>query len=235
MHIGILKCGQSPEAIRDEMGDYDDLFRNLLAGRGFRFTTWHVEAMAFPDTPHDAQGWLLTGSRHGVYENHPFIPPLEAFIRNAHAAHVPMVGICFGHQIMAQALGGKVIKSPKGWAVGPQDYDFEGQHVVLNAWHQDQVVELPPGARVIGSNDHCEYAALAYGDRAFSVQAHPEFDSGFINGLIRHRGGLVPPDLVSTAKARLDGTNRSAPLADRIEQFFKASRIAAAPADRETA
>ena len=64
----------------------------------------------FPEGIHDADGWLITGSRHGAYEDHPWIPPLEEFIRDAYAAQVPLVGICFGHQIIAQAMGGKVEK-----------------------------------------------------------------------------------------------------------------------------
>lgn len=226
MRIGILKSGQSPEVIRDELGDYDTMFEKLLAGRGFDFRSYHVEAMEFPESIHDADGWLLTGSRHGVYEDHAFIAPLEAFIRSAYDAQVPLVGICFGHQIIAQALGGKVVKSPKGWAVGAQDYDFDGQKVTLNAWHQDQVVELPQGAQVIGQNDFCENAALVYGDRAYTVQAHPEFGDGMIQGLIDHRSdGVVPPDRVAQAENRM-GSARPAAIADRIEHFFKAPRAA---------
>ena len=106
MRIGILQCGQSPAQLKRDLGDYPDMFVRLLAGREFDFTTWHVEGMEFPQDIHDADGWLLTGSRHGAYEDHAFIPPLEDFIRRAHDAGVPMVGICFGHQIIAQALGG---------------------------------------------------------------------------------------------------------------------------------
>src|SRR5690606_29335884 len=114
MRIGILKTGQPPGEIRAEHGDYDDMFQRLLAGRGFDFTSYHVEAMDLPASVHDADGWLITGSRHGVYEDHPFIAPLEDFIRRAMAEHVPLVGICFGHQIIAQALGGQVGKHPAG-------------------------------------------------------------------------------------------------------------------------
>lgn len=224
MRIGILKCGQSPDVIRGEVGDYDDMFERLLSGRGFEFTSWHVEAMEFPASVKDADGWLITGSRHGVYEDHAFIPPLEAFIRDAYAAHVPVVGICFGHQIIAQALGGKVIKSPKGWAVGAQDYDFDGEKVTLNAWHQDQVVELPPGATVVAQNEFCENAALVYNDRAFSVQAHPEFGDSVIQGLIEHRSSAVPSERVAGAEGRMGGEIHSSLLADKIERFFKAPR-----------
>ena len=226
MRIGILKCGQSPEVIRAELGDYDTMFERMLAGRGFDFDSYHVEAMEFPGDVHAADGWLLTGSRHGVYEDHEFIPPLEDFIRRAYAAGVPLVGICFGHQIVAQALGGRVEKYAGGWAVGPQDYDFGGQKVTLNAWHQDQVVELPEGAEVIATNGFCENAALLYADRAFTVQAHPEFPDEFIAGLIEHRGSTVPEPLIDAARAGL-GTADPASVADRIEAFFRLPRAAA--------
>ena len=160
MLIGILQTGEAPDALRDASGDYPDMFRSLLAGRGFTFRTWRVVDMAFPDDVHQAEGWLITGSRHGAYEDHAFIPPLEGFIRDAYVARVPMVGVCFGHQIIAQAMGGRVEKYAGGWTVGPTDYDFDGETVTLNAWHQDQVTVAPQGARVIASNDFCANAAL---------------------------------------------------------------------------
>lgn len=235
MRIGILQCGQSPAQLKRDLGDYPDMFVRLLAGRGFDFTTWHVEGMEFPQDIHDADGWLLTGSRHGAYEDHAFIPPLEDFIRRVHDAGVPMVGICFGHQIIAQALGGTVVKHPGGWAVGAQDYDFGGQPVTLNAWHQDQVVALPPGAQVAGRNAFCENAALIYGDRAFTVQAHPEFRDDFIQGLMDTRAkGVVPDDLLAGAAARMGQADGASLLADRIEAFFKQPR-ALARADKGAA
>ena len=233
MRIGILQCGQAPAELKQDMGDYPDMFTRLLAGRGFDFRTWHVEGMEFPAGVHEADGWLLTGSRHGAYEDHPFIPPLEAFVRDAYAAGVPMVGICFGHQIIAQALGGTVVRHPGGWAVGAQDYDFGGRPVRLNAWHQDQVVALPPDARVCGRNDFCENAALVYGDRAFTVQAHPEFDDLFIQGLIDTRGkGVVPAERLAGAGARMGQADGAALLAERIEAFFRQPRALALPGSR---
>lgn len=225
MHIGILQCGRSPKVFRDNLGDFDSMFQNLLTGRDFLFSSWHVEGMEFPNSVHDADGWLLTGSRHGVYEDQPFIAPLEDFIRRSYDAAVPMVGICFGHQIIAQALGGTVIKSPHGWVVGTQDYDVEGGKIALNAWHQDQVVTLPPHARVIGSNPVCDYAMLAYQDRAMTIQAHPEFDDDVISALIEHRSkGIVPSDRIKQACDDMGTPLQSRVIADRIEQFFKSPR-----------
>lgn len=225
MRIGILQCGQAPEQLKGTMGDYPAMFRDLLAGRGLDFTTYHVEAMQFPDQVDDEEGWLITGSRHGAYEDHDFIAPLEEFIRRAYDAHVPMVGICFGHQIIAQALGGKVIKHPDGWAVGVQDYDFGGQQVALNAWHQDQVVSLPEGAQVAGRNAFCENAALVYDDRAYTVQAHPEFRDEFVDGLIEHRAkGVVPQPLLDQAYERMGEKLGTELIADQIEAFLKQPR-----------
>lgn len=225
MLIGILQTGQSPDPLRAEAGDYPDMFETLLAGHGLRFRRYNVEAEDFPASVTECEGWLITGSRHGAYEAHAFIPRLEAFLREAFAAGVPIVGVCFGHQILAQALGGKVERSGKGWAVGPQDYDFGGEKLTLNAWHRDQVTAIPPGATVIAQNDFCEYAALAYDDRALSVQAHPEFSDAFVEGLMRTRGpGLVPDPLMAEARARLGPPNSAPAIARRIADFFKYPR-----------
>lgn len=228
MKIGILQTGQAPDALRAE-GDYPAMFEALLGGHGFDFAAWHVEAGDFPASVRDADAWLITGSRHGAYEDHPFIPRLEAFIRQAKAAGVPMAGICFGHQVMAQALGGRVEKYAGGWSVGPTDYDFEGERVRMNAWHQDQVTEAPPGARVVGRSDFCSVAALSYGDWGYSVQAHPEFGDGFVRGLIETRGrGKVPDAQLDAALDRLGAPLDSPRIGDRIAAFFKASRARAA-------
>ena len=225
MQIGILQTGQSPDVLKDDMGDYPDMFERLLAGRGLTFRRYHVENMDFPKDVHDCEGWLITGSRHGAYEDHPFIRPLEDFIRKAYAEKVPVVGICFGHQIIAQAMGGKVEKFARGWSVGPTEYDFGGDRVTLNAWHQDQVTEKPAVAERVGTSDFCENAALLYDDRMFSVQAHPEFRDEFVDGLMKTRGkGRVPDELMATATAKLGKPNSSASMADRIADFFKQPR-----------
>lgn len=224
MHIGILQTGHAPDEIRASQGDYDAMFARLLGGHDFTFTTWNVVDMDFPASVHDAEGWLITGSRHGVYDDLPFIAPLEALIREAFEARVPIVGICFGHQIVAQALGGRVEKFGGGWAVGRRVYDWQGREVALHAWHQDQVIEPPEGAEVLAGNDFTRYAALRYGDRALTVQPHPEFGAEVIDGLIRHRGAAVPPERLEAARASL-----SAPVADRavarqLAEFLKAPR-----------
>jgi GMP synthase-like glutamine amidotransferase len=225
MRIGILQTGLAPEALSDTMGDYPDMFARLLDGQGFTFRTFRVVEGEFPADVHDCDGWLITGSRHGVYEDHPWIPPLEQFIRDAFAARVPVVGICFGHQIVAQAMGGKVERYDGGWAVGATEYDFSGEKLVLNAWHRDQVTRAPESARVIATNDFCANAALLYDDRAFTVQAHPEFRPEFVDGLMKTRGkGLVPDDVMAAAATRLADPIQDRTMAGRIAAFFKEPR-----------
>ncbi len=226
MKIGILLTGHVPEALAPELGDYDGMFMSLLRGEDFSFETWNVVDMVFPPGPEAADGWLITGSRHGAYEDLPFIPPLEDFIRAAHAADRPLVGVCFGHQIVAQALGGKVEKFPGGWSVGRQGYNWQGSTVHLNAWHQDQVVERPEGATVVASSDFCANAALLYGDRIFTVQAHPEYGPAELGGLITHRSAAVEPDRVAAARETLADPLDSAEVGRMMGRFFRERRIA---------
>jgi GMP synthase-like glutamine amidotransferase len=223
MKIGILQCGHAMDAVKAVHGDYDQMFRRLLGDHGLEFDTWNVVDMEFPPGIDAADGWLLTGSRHGVYDDLPFIAPLEDFVRRAYEAGVPLVGICFGHQLIAQALGGKVVKFDGGWSVGHQNYAFEGLgEVALNAWHQDQVVELPPGAQRVASSPFCQNAALVYGDRALTVQAHPEFSNDLIADFVRLRRGTagLPDELLDAAAGKLGSMPDSGRLGRRIADFF---------------
>src|SRR5258705_13526781 len=130
---------------------------------------------------------LITGSSAGVYDAFDWIAPLEGFVRIAHDKKVPMVGVCFGHQLIAQALGGTACKSEKGWGLGRHIYDvapgngvIEGTRIALACSHQDQVITPPAGARTILSSDFTPHAGLLYaGDTTLSVQAHPEFSVGY--------------------------------------------------------
>lgn len=225
MKIGILLTGHAPDTLISTTGDYDAIFAEMLGGHGLSFHNYPVVHGQFPQSAGDADGWLITGSKHGAYEDHPWIAPLEGLIRDIYASGLPLIGVCFGHQIIAQALGGKVEKFAGGWAVGHAEYTQGDQTLAVNAWHQDQVTRRPEDARVLARNDFCENAILAYGDTIWTIQPHPEFSAFFVDGLIRTRGrGVVPDALLEAAAAGLDRPNNNADIAAHMVGFFKKER-----------
>ena len=207
--IGILQCGDAPAELRAQFGPYGAMVQRLLGpGRDARILD--VTRGDLPTSPAACDAYVLTGSPAGVYEDLPWIPPLLEFLRAA-KGRAKLVGICFGHQAMAQAFGGQVVKSPKGWGIGVQRYDVVRQapwmngagHVDAPASHQDQVVTLPPAARVVAASAFTPYAGLDYGD-AISFQFHPEFDPAFGTALVEARrdryGALAEPAIASYAR-----------------------------------
>jgi len=205
--LGILLCGHIPEELTRHHSAYDGMFRQLLGEDTFTYTTYDVTQGNVPINGNDEDAWLITGSRHGVYEDHAWIAPLENLIRDAYAKAVPIVGVCFGHQILAQALGGRVEKFSGGWSVGRVTYNmtetFGNGPTDILAFHQDQVVELPNDAKVIGSTDFCQYAALRYGNKALSLQPHPEFYDSYMADLIETRGKIMSKETREQARTSL--------------------------------
>lgn len=230
MKIGILQTGPVPADLVDQFGEYPDFFVRLLSPHGFDFQSWSVVDGVFPDSVEDADGWLITGSRHGVYEDHPWMQPLMQFIRDTYAAGRPLVGVCFGHQAIAQALGGHVEKFTGGWSIGPKVYHFDGPGLtgdkVIHAYHQDQVITPPEGAQTIAHNDFCAHAALYYLGHALSVQPHPEFGDAYTRALIETRGpGVVPDDRLAEASAKLGTPLDSGDVAALFARFFRERSI----------
>ena len=222
MKIGILQTGKVPEQLASSHGEYPAMFQHLLGPYGFSFETWAVVDGVLPHSPNDADGWLITGSRHGAYEDHPWIKPLETFITDVFTAEVPLVGVCFGHQIVAQALGGTVEKFGGGWSVGPTRYSVAGADMTIHAWHQDQVTVKPDSADVVGHSPFCRHAALLYPGKAYTVQPHPEIRDGYAQGLLDLRApGLVPQDRIDTARAALGTALDSDTMAAQFATFFR--------------
>lgn len=222
MKIGLLRAGHAPDGMMKLQGDYDKMFELLLDGNDFTYETFSVVDGEFPAGPQDADGWLITGSKHGAYEDLPWIAPLEELVLAIAATSKPLIGVCFGHQIIAQAMGGKVVKFDGGWAVGRKEYMLDGKQLSLNAWHQDQVIELPENARVVGHSDFCANAMLAYGDNIWTIQPHPEFPAASVEFLINARGrGVVPDPLLDAATTTLPLPTNNADIATHMAQFFK--------------
>src|SRR5687768_8806219 len=212
MKVGILEtCGPPPQLV-PRFGDYPAMLETLL-GPGWETARYDVAAGVLPSDPADHDAWLITGSPAGVYEPHPWIPPLKDFLRTA-KGRAKLVGFCFGHQVMAEAFGGRVEKSDRGWGIGLQSYDVaerapwmdEVESFAVPVSHQDQIVVQPPASRVLARNPFSPFGLLAYDDQpAISFQGHPEWEPDFAKALIEVRRDRLPaPD---EAIASLDAPN----------------------------
>jgi GMP synthase-like glutamine amidotransferase len=197
MKLAILETGRPPAGVREQFGDYPSMFRKLFGEDAYDYATFDVEAGQLPERADAFPAYVITGSSAGVYDPLPWIAPTMDFLRQA-KGRAALVGVCFGHQIMAEAFGGKVIQSPKGWGVGLHHYDVReradwmdaSRRIGVPASHQDQVVEPPPGARVVAASDFTPFGMLAYGDQpAISIQLHPEFEPAYAKALIENRRG----------------------------------------------
>lgn len=229
MRLGILETGRPCEALRAQFGGYADMFAALF-GSEFQYRRFDVQALELPGAVELCDAYLVTGSPAGVYDPLPWIAPLMDFLRQA-KGRTRLAGVCFGHQIMAEAFGGQVIKSPKGWGVGLHTYDvldagrFIGgaRQVSLIASHQDQVVTLPPGARVLAGSHFTPYAALAYDDgMSISTQPHPEFSVEFAEALIASRmGGPLSLGQGEAAMASLQAPNDSSRVGAWLRDFLR--------------
>lgn len=225
MFLGILQTGRVSDDARALYGGYLDMFARLFEPRGFELRLWEVVDGELPEGPDAADAWLITGSPHAVYEDRPWIAPLEALIRDIRDAGRPLVGICFGHQIVAQAFGGRVEKFPGGWALGRRTYEIAGRKLAMNAAHQDQVIDPPQGATHLGGNAFTKHAALAYGDHILTLQPHPEIEAGFMSYLLRLRGTHLSPGELDAAIAELDAENDAALVADWLADILRGTPV----------
>ncbi len=225
--IAILETGVPPEALRDDYDDYPARFRTLL-GDGVPTTRFNVQEGRLPDDPSAFEGVVVTGSAAGVYEDHFWIPRLIDWLQAARG-RTRILGICFGHQAMAQAFGGRVEKSDRGWGVGLHRYDILGHEpwmfpkadsVAIPVSHQDQVVAVSPDARVIAACAFTPHAGLAWGADAVSFQCHPEFQPAYAAALVELRRGRIPDAVADEAITSLRRPNDRALMTAWIRAFL---------------
>ena len=233
--VTIIETGLVSPRNRELHGSYPQMFERMIGAADANVAFGTVSIPAGDPLPEvdRLEAILITGSAAGVYDDFEWIAPLEQFVRTAHASGVPMVGVCFGHQLIAQALGGTVRKSEKGWGLGRHVYDvapgngmIEGTQIALACSHQDQVITPPDGATTILSSDFTPYAGLLYaGGRTLSVQPHPEFSVGYALAcceMARSKGD-APDSVVTSAKASLAEPLDSARLGGAIARFLTRS------------
>jgi GMP synthase-like glutamine amidotransferase len=230
LKIGILETGVPPPDLQARFGLYGAMFEHLLGGTTFDWALYDVRAGAFPARPEECDGYVITGSAAGVYDPEPWIGETQTFLQSA-KGNAALVGVCFGHQLMAQAFGGRVIKSPKGWGVGLHRYEVVGHRAWMDeartiaaaASHQDQVVEAPPNTTVLAASDFTPLGMLVYDDQpAISIQLHPEFDPAYAQALIElRRGSRYGEAQADAAINSLDEPDDRARLGRWIGRFLK--------------
>ncbi len=204
MKVGLLECDHVLERFRHIAGDYHDMFASWLPKVEMR--CFDVRNGEFPALVNACDAYLTTGSRYSAYDDEAWIKTLKEFVWQLREAEKPFVGICFGHQILAEALGGKVEKAESGWGVGvhrvkvvqPEPWMIPEQSVCgLQFMHQDQVIRLPEESVVLGRTEHCPVAMFRVGRGMLGIQPHPEFVPAYTEALIRDR-----IERVGEAKAR---------------------------------
>jgi len=229
LRAGLLIVGHVDERSRFIAGDYPELFSALLAPVGVEVVPYAADTGQLPASLGECDGWLCSPSRLSVYDDEPWIADVEDVLRAAINEDRAFVGICFGHQLLAQALGGRVERAAAGWGVGVQEYEIvEPLRIMqpplecfsLIASHRDQVVAVPPGAQIIARSDQCPVAGLAVGEHVWTLQGHPEFVPELADHLLAGRVDLIGATRVAAARASLDRPLDRATVAGWIEHFF---------------
>jgi len=232
MKLGILKTDAVRPEWVPEFGEYPDMFMTLLSAVDpeLEFAVYDVQQGEYPADIHEVDAYLMTGSKSSVYDDEPWIEDLVAFVRKLNNERKKLVGICFGHQMVAQALGGKTEKSPKGWGVGLHTHTFSEQpdwhdgelDLDILVSHQDQVVDLAEGANVLAGSAFCENAVTQLGDHILTFQGHPEFIPAYAREIMNLRRELIGEPAYSGGMASLSGTHQGNRVARWIHNFLKA-------------
>lgn len=229
MKIGLLECDHVLAKFQPIAGDYRQMFAALFPG--MEIIPFDVCNGRWPDSPDVCDGFMCTGSKFSVYDDIPWIHDLQAFVRELYALEKPFVGVCFGHQMLGQALGGRVEKSPEGWCVGahtfrvtqPEPWMKPFQHdYKLLMMCQDQIVALPPGSQVLATTVACPVGMLRVGERMLGLQAHPEFPVSYEKALLQDRVGRIGAKKVRTGVESLAMPLDARVMAGWIKNFLKA-------------
>ena len=235
MKIGILQCDDVRAELQAEYGNYPQMFEqglhDLLPDPVF--SVYRVLDNQLPHTVDECDAWVITGSKFGVNDDLPWIEALCQFVRTLWERQRPLLGICFGHQLVAKALGGEVIKSEKGWGIGLSFNQVLERKVWMEPFqtsldllvsHQDLVVALPEQAEVLACSDFCPYYLLQYGRCFLTILGHPEFCVGYCKALIEVRQAVLPPARVRAAMVSLTGKTDSALMLRWMAQFLQAAQ-----------
>ena len=233
MNIGLLGCDDVPERLRALAGTYRSMFENLLKPHlpDAEFTWFEARSGDLPQAADACDGYVCTGSRYSVYERRDWMQALEQCIRDIRDAGTPFIGVCFGHQMLAQALGGEVTKADQGWGIGihdmqvtqPEDWmQPQQEHCKLQYMHADQVQRLPSGSVVLASARHCPVAMFRVGRTMLGIEGHPEFSADYVEALLKERKERIGAAQTDAALESLSQKADDSLVARWMANFLKA-------------
>ena len=232
MKIGLLKCDFVVPEFRDIDGGIPEMIHRLLDAARVEaelrvYRVWEGE---LPVATGECDAWLTSGSRVSVFEDEEWIRDFGEFIQALHTDERKTVGICFGHQMIAQALGGETRRAESGWGIGVQPVTIhEQKHWMqppmescrLLFTHQDQVMSLPEGAVLVGSAEHCPNAMFTIGDHILSIQGHPEYSRPYLRALIESREAIIDPITFKAGLASLEMEHHRSEMAQWLRHFLQ--------------
>ena len=214
MRIGLLKCDTVKEELQHIAGDCSDFFVTLFSQHApeVSLTIYDVQNGRYPQSPDECEGYITTGSASSVYDDEPWIMRFRDFVRQLYESNVKLVGVCFGHQMIAEALDGKCEKAECGWGVGMKTVKIisrkswmepalDSYNLVVS--HLDQVCKLPTGSEVLGTNEYCPNAMFMVGEHFLGIQGHPEFTALYADALFHSRVERIGASMVEEARESL--------------------------------
>lgn len=242
MRYCILKAGRATRATRERIGDYDAMVRRLLSGPDQEWDVFDVENGRFPASLGVYRGVVITGSTASAYDDHPWVKELISAARACHDGAIPLLGICFGLQVVAQALGGRVTLNPEGWEAGLVELEptaegarrpplaEAGRPIRILAIHQDIASRLPPGAVSLARSARTPVEAFTLGERILCLQGHPEMDNEVVLELIERREhlGILPPQRAAEGRKSLENLPDRPFFEDWLRRFMREGRVSSA-------